>query len=141
MLLKEKKLVAKLSLANDSYWLGETMDLAVTLDSYEDLDIREGRIDLICQEESTDGSFESGEPRKVYVHSTIVFLRNERLAAGDTRVYTPRLPIKRTPPVNYRPTRGIDGRRAWSFRWKVVALFDVSTGRDIRTQKTVQVFV
>ena len=113
------------SFEDRSYKLGETIDLTVELSPRRDMEVREGRMDLVCEERWTDVSTEgvlvggsgrgSGHliPKQVvrhhrepYLHSSVVFLQETQLRSGARTRYSAKLssaPSPRLMRIRLRP--------------------------------------
>ncbi|MCH9036204.1 MAG: hypothetical protein IH860_02650 [Chloroflexi bacterium] len=125
-----------------------------------DVEVREGRVDLVCEERYTEtytimvhdprtvraqyrmprGASLAPPPRipkevtkehrETYVHSSAVFLQDTRLRSGATSRYNVRLEIQPEPPPH--------ADRA-SLKWKLVTAVDVALARDITKKQTIKV--
>ena len=160
MLSRLFPLGVKVSFEDRVYKLGETIDLTVELSPKRDMEVREGRVDLVC-EESYQETFTvtgnkphaAGDPRPAghveaplpsmvdtrqvterrresYVHSSVVFLEDTRLASGRTGSYNAKIEIEPEPP----PHAG-QGK----VRWRLVTTTDVAGARDIKARRLVKV--
>ena len=137
-----------------AYRLGETINLTLDLVPGRDVEVREGRVDLVCEVRYTEsftvdvpllGSQGSGyavstvskqENRKhkdTYVHSTVAFLSDARLQSGRAQTYSSSLVISPEPPPNTGP------QQEAKVKWTLVASADVVQGRDPRAQRAVKV--
>ena len=149
----------KVSFEDRIYKLGETINLTVELNPRRDIEVREGRVDLVC-EESYQETFTVTRPRhravhaprgggpilplsstmetqevterrrESYVHSSVVFLKNTQLASGTKRGFNARLEIEPEPPPHAR-----EGK----VRWRFVTTVDVAGARDIKARRLVKV--
>ena len=152
-----RPLDVKLIFEDRPYKLGETIDLTAELDARSDVEVREGRVDLVCEERwkeiytvmvpvARPLSSERGavyvppkvpkqvtkEFRETYVHSSVVFLQDTRLDSTTRGSYRASLEIEpEIPPHAAEAT----------VRWKLVAAIDVTRARDIKTRRAVQVTV
>ena len=158
MLSRLFPLGVKVSFEDRVYKLGETIDLTVELGPKRDMEIREGRVDLVCEERWTEvstvmvpvsrpsrsvatrgGSLVPTpripkqvhqDHRETFVHSSVVFLEDTRLAPGKTGSYNARLEIEPEPPPHAR-----EGK----VRWRLVTTTDVAGARDIKARRLVKV--
>ena len=144
----------KLFFEDRPYKLGETIDITTELDARSDVEVREGRVDLVCEARWTEiytvmvsgGRQPSGvyhilpkAPKQVskkhvetYVHSSVIFLQDTRLDSTTRGSYRARLEIEpESPPHAAEAT----------VKWMLVASIDVARGRDIKTRRAVEVTV
>ena len=151
------------------YKLGDRIDLTVNLTPNADVDVREARVDLVCEQlyarsESSiqigmggSAAIQGGNPLTMtdyipasldvkqvtesYVHSSVVFLKDARLSSGRTSTHPVRLGIERAAPRRLDEARELerDATSSWTFKWRVVASVNVVRGRDPRRQRTVKV--
>ena len=181
------------------YELGETVNLTLQLSPKSGIEVREGRVDLVCDARYTEvvrvlkrsgginpGAKRSGHgffsvPRQVktsqwyreqslswqgerwrsgdthgaelvrgrrpfflppelqqemrkhrvaYVHSSVVFVRDERIPSGRTNTYSASLDIQPDP-----PSYGSEGKVTWS----LVTTVDVVRARDMKVRRPVNV--
>ena len=151
----------KLAFADRSYKLGEAIHATVELTPRSDVEIREARVDLVCEEqylESYTVNVPSGQPsdagspfniggtyvppripkqvtkdvRQTYVHSSVVFLAGTTLPQGSPITYEARLDIETEPPAHAGVAR---------LRWRLECVADVAMARDVKTRHKVQVTV
>jgi hypothetical protein len=159
-----RPLVVKLDVEEGPFKLGDTINLSVELVPNGDIEVRQARVDLLCEERyiqtftysgSTVGRAGStsyavaehiphratNESKETYVHSSVVFLQDSRLERGRTSRYRARLEIQPVPPRHLDDARELqkDANSAWSFKWRLVASANVVRGRDPKTQRTVKV--
>ena len=148
----------KLNFEDRPYKLGETINLTIQLDPRGDTEVREGRVDLVCEERwrevftvmvrprgSWGGRSTAGAtgillprvPRQVtqthreaYVHSSVVFLAEAQLQSGTTGRYNARLEIQPEPPPH---------AEQGAVSWRLVATVDVAHARDIKARRSVKV--
>lgn len=164
MVYKLQPLVVKLDVEEGPFKLGESINLTVELVPNGDVEVREGRVDLICEERYTQTFTYSGstvgragstgyavaeniphraanETKETYVHSSVVYLQDSRLKGGRAARYGARLEIQPVPPRHLDDARELqkDANSAWSFKWRLVATANVVRGRDPKTQRTVKV--
>ena len=152
----------KVELEDREYKLGETIDLTVVLNPRSDLDLREGRVELVCEETfritHTARQFSTADtgrgpwhaptnPRapagvatiqttkertESYVHSSAVFGKDTRLEAGQTQQYRVRFQVQ--PDSPYYSKEG-------TVKWRLVTTIDVVRGRNPKTRRTLKVAV
>ena len=164
MVYKLKPLELSFEFEDRVYELGDTIDVQVTLTPNSNVDVRGGRVDLVCDERyiqtattfvpdtyaqtSRAGSVTSGQTRDVaterkerVVHSTVSLLETGRLAGGTPSIHTGRLMIQPTPPPHFEEARALqrDAQSAWTFKWTLIAIIDVVRGRNPRAQRAVKV--
>ena len=150
MLSRLLPLGVKVTFADQPYRLGETINLTLELNPRREIEVREGRVDLMCAEEWTDVSTVmvatmrargmTGPPRRrqtrahhreSYVHSSVVFLKDARLASGRTASYNASLEIEsKQPPHAFKA----------ALSWRLVATIDVAGARDIKARRLVKVY-
>ena len=130
-----------------SYKLGETIKLAVELIPRRDIEVREARVDLVCETRHTEVTTALVPPlpsqtsrlreRKrvsdtytdTEVHSSIVFMENGRLTSGEATAYNIGLEIP-----SERPTHN-----SGSTRWRLVATVDIGGARNVTARRMVKV--
>ena len=126
MVYRLRPLQLELDCEEGPYKLGDRIDLTVELTPNADVNVREGRVDLVCEEryarteraiqigmggsatiqggkirQSTDyipPSLDVKQIENSYVHSSVVFLKEARLSSGRTSSYHVRLGIQRVAP-------------------------------------------
>ena len=157
MLKRMFPLGLKVSFEDRDYRLGDTVNLALELSPRRDTEVREGRVDLVCEarwterftvmvEESRSKQGLGGmgavapsirvskqvtESRKEsYVHSSIVFVRDARLPSSRTKTYNAKLEIGPEP-----PSRGSEG----TVTWRLVTSVDVVGARDIKARRSMNI--
>ena len=141
-----------------TYKLGESIDVAVELSAHDSVQVREGSINLICDEQWVDMWIvqvsayrwgrvsDPGISRRLpqapitkrgshvnherFYPSSARLLRNERLSPGTPYLYDARLDI---PPEG--PPHAYDA----TVSWQLVATFDVVRARDVTESRTVTV--
>ena len=127
------------------YRLGETINLAVELSPRRDMEVREGRVDLVCEEQWSDvGTVRQGgargmmvqkqvveHRRESYLHSRVVFLQEAQLRSGATARHNARLEIGTEPPPHVE--------KATSISWRLVTTVDVAGARDIKARRSVKI--
>ena len=144
-----------------SYGLGESIGVKISLSARRDVEVREARLDLVCEEqfaESYTVSVSSGPPtdygspwgqfgvyrapkvpkqvnqdkKESYVHSSALFLESVRLTAGSVQQLSFDMHIGEEPPS--RATAG-------SAQWWLEVVLDLARARDVRTRHEVDVVV
>ena len=142
----------KVSFEDRPYKLGETIDLTVELSPRLDIAVREGRVDLVCEERWTEVStvmvtaaMSATTPSRVvgevpkqvtekhraaFVHSRVVFLENAQLRSGVAARYNPRLDIDTEPPPHADKA---------TLSWRLKTTVDVAGARDITARRPVKV--
>ena len=169
MVYRLRPLELKLECDEGPFRLGERIALDLELTPNADVEVREARVDLVCEERhSRTGSaisigmggratIQGGNPlimtdyipasttvkqsKESYVHSTVVFLKDARLSSGQTTRYTPKLDIQPVPPRHLDDANGLesDATSSLTFKWTVVASVNIARGRDPRKQRAVKV--
>jgi hypothetical protein len=160
MVFRLRPLDVTLTFEDRSYKLGETISCTVELVAKADIDVREARIDLVCQvhwAESytvmvpaampsrsgamvgpTGGAFippkvpkqVSKDHKESYIHSSVVFLQDAQLQSDSRNMYQARLEIQPETPANAE--RG-------TVSWSVVAAIDIARARDVNKKEKVRV--
>ncbi len=149
MVSKLRPLDVTVDFAGRIYKLGETIDVTVELRAKGDVEVREGRVDLVCEERWTEnfwvkqysgawGGITVGtvpkvdlkEHREIYTSSSFRFLQAAQLVADRREVHRARLDIP-----SEAPPHAVDG----TVKWSVVATVDVVRGRDIRIRHSVKI--
>ena len=105
------------------YRLGETINLIVRMRPLRDLEVREGRVELVF----AGGSNHKGDSN---VHSSLTFLTNSRLYEARTARCTVRLHVSPEPPPH-----AAEG----TLKWRLVATVEVPGTHDISTERTVKI--
>ena len=164
-----RPLEVKLAFEDRPYNLGDTVDLTIDLLPNSDVDVREGRVDLVCEERHTRrergvymgvggaASVQGGRPIQTtdyipmssrvsvtvesYVHSSEVFLGKTRLQSGRSQTCRTGLRILPVPPQHLEDARAAvrDANSSWTFKWRLVTTVNVVRGRDPKKQRTVNV--
>lgn len=154
-----RPLDVKLDFQDRVYKLGETITLGVELNARGDVSLREGRVDLMCEERWSENSTIMVPEKRRYVaadlrigllapinlktqksvtidykethlHSTVVFVQEDRINSDTNYYYGPRLKIEsKLPPHAATAT----------LQWSLVVIVSLAGGRDIRTQQPVKV--
>ncbi len=141
------------------YKLGETVNLVVELDARGDAEVREGRVDLVCEERYTEvyvrqfpashglaarGSMGQSSSvripgyskqvterhRDTYVHSSVTFLKDTRLQSGTPVVLNVKLEVGPEAPPH--ATKG-------TVKWELVTSVDVAKARDVTKKHAIKV--
>jgi hypothetical protein len=150
-----------------AYKLGEPIDIAVEMVPRADVDVREGRVDLVCEERYTESytvalpaGRESGaglpgvggpraadlskkvinERKESHVHSSVMFVSDSRLVAGRPAKYETRLNIQERPPPQVEAAIA-DANTTYDVKWRLVTSVNVARGRDPKKQQTVEVLL
>ena len=160
MVSRFRPLDVKFVFEDRPYKLGETIEIEVELNARCDVEVREGRIDLMCEEHykqtfsvavtrSTGGGLRGGGPpitikenRQVthtrdesYPHSSAIFLSEARLRSGETNRHKVRLMIGPEPPQHMSDATVTEAKVSWALE----AVFDVAQARDVTDSQQVQV--
>ena len=144
------------------YELGQTIHLRLELNARSDVEVREGRIDLVCEERYLEhytvmvpaarpsrnmpamsvtsmSSVPARIPKQVtrehketFVHSSVEFTSETRLTSGTKNTYQVELEIDSEPPPHAKQA---------TLNWRLVAWIDVARARDIRKRYKLQVKV
>ena len=149
-----------------SYKLGETIDIDLELTSRRDVLIREGRVDLMCQEfykqtttvtymedyakrnhgwkklnkpyvTFTDNRKITRTRNETYSHSGAVFLTDTRLRSGATSKHSVRLEIGLERTENMSDSSVTEGEAPW----ELVATFDLALARDFTKRQPARIDV
>ena len=169
MVYKLKPLELSIDFEDREYELGDAIDVHVVLTPNGHMDVREGRVDLVCEERfaraqrgivlgaggaqaaqggnirvTTDyvpASSWQGQREERYVHSSAVFLNDTSLPSGRPSAQTVRLQIEGVPPRHFEEAIDLqrDADSSWTFKWRLVASGNVVRGRDPKRQRTVKV--
>ena len=165
MLPKLKPLELSFDFEDRDYVLGDTIDVQVTLTPNGDVDVRGGRVDLVCEEQYSQrattlrgvrGPRDPVDPRmggvgrkrhlkterkERVVHSTVSFLEEGRLKGSAPSTSTARLLVQPTPPPHFEDARALqrDAQSSWTFKWRLEASVNVARGRDQKKQRRVKV--
>ena len=159
MVSRLRPLDLEISFRERTYRLGEPIDLTVELSPRRDCDVREGRIDLMVEEQWTEHSTVSyekpvvqtglrGEVRVIgtttetrqivrehkeqYAHSSEALLEATRLKGGRSKAYRVRLQIQGEPPARASQAK---------VRWWLQTVIDVAGARDVRARKKIDISV
>ena len=165
MLYKLHPLEVKLDFEDRVYKLGETIDVHVELIPSGDVEVREARIDLVCEQlySRSDtavvmGYTESGSIRggnihtstdriparsqvkqqsESYVHSSVVILKDSTLHSDNPNNHRVKMRIELIPPKRF--SDAMDGGGTWSFIWRLRASIDVVRGRNVERYYQVRI--
>ena len=140
------------------YKVGEAIKLTVELTPRGDVEVREGLLELICEESwmevytvmvpvpgggmnrSPEGASIAGPSpmvsrqtskdfKETYVHDAVIFLQDMHLRSDYTSKYEISLEIQSEPVP----------RVGAKVKWSLVTVIDVAQARDIKTRRTVNV--
>ena len=162
MVYKLRPLDLKLDFEDRDYELGDTINVKLELTTSGDVDVREGRVDLVCEERFLHSYVYTGpgqiqgmgmhgmpqvthrmsrQQKERYVHSNVVFLNETRLGSGKRSTQSARLQIQTVPPRRLDEARGLqrNAQSSWTFKWTLVATIDVVRGRNPRAQRAVKI--
>ena len=141
------------------YELGETITVMLELSARGEIEVREARVDLVCEEHYTESytvnvpigqRADMGAPaglagvyipasvskevhkdvKESYVHSSVVFLTDSLLSSGSTDRYDVRLEIDQEPPPHASSA---------IVKWRLELVVDVARARDVKTRHKVNV--
>ena len=149
---------AKLEFDDRAYKLGEVIDVTLELVPRGDVEVREARVDLVCEVRHVEthtimmrtreqvimaaryGGSGSMPPRiakrvveehaETTVHSSMVLLKKVGLAAGASRRCSARLNI---------PDKRPDHARRGELSWTLVTEIDVALARDVSKRQGIKV--
>jgi hypothetical protein len=160
MVFRLRPLDVTLTFEDRSYKLGETINCEVELVAKTDVDVREARIDLVCQVQWMETytvmvpavrSSRSGamvgptgstymppnvpkqmfkEHKESYVHSSVMFLQDTQLQSAGRNIYQAKLEIQPVTP---------DNAEKGTVSWRVVAAIDIARARDINNKHKVKI--
>lgn len=169
MVYKFKPLELSIDFDNRGYKLGDTIDIEVAITPTGELNVREGRVELLCEEiharadrgiamgAGGSATVQGGNPHtgtdyipmsssvsqrsESYVHSSVVFLKDATLGPGTPSTYGARLQIQPQPPKHFDEAKAAerDANSSWTFKWTLVATIDVVRGRNPKRQRKVDV--
>ena len=142
----------KVSVEDRSYRLGETINLTVELSPRRDMEVREARVDLVCEEVWREvftvmmpvrghspyarehapsvPQQRTNTHREAFVHSSVVFLENAQLRSGVAASYSLRLDIGTEPPPHADEA---------TLSWRLKTTVDVAGARDITARRLLKV--
>ena len=135
MVYKLKPLELGLDFEDCGYDLGDSIDIQVTMTPNGDVDVRGGRLDLVCEQHYSQrgttfvperlhkaampGGVMTGSKREVrtdrkekVMHSTVSLQEPGRFRNGTPSTRTARLLVQPTPPSAFRGGHGAPGRRS-----------------------------
>ena len=159
MVNRLRPIAAKLEFDDRAYKLGEVIDVTLELVPWGDVEVRQARVDLVCEVRYVEthtimmrtreqvimaarygGSGSSMPPRiakrvvdehaETTVHSSVVLLKNVGLPAGVLRRCSARLKI---------PLERPDRARRGELTWTLVTAINVVLARDVRKRQGVKV--
>ncbi len=164
MVYKLKPLELGLEFEDRDYELGDTINIQVSLTPNGDVNLRGGRVDLVCEERYSQrgatlisarsilatrsrssvapGTRNVATDRKErLVHSTVSLLEAGRLRGGAPTIRAARLLVQPTPPPHFEEAMALQGdaQSSWTFKWRLVASVNVARGRDQKRQRQVRV--
>jgi hypothetical protein len=154
-----RPLDVKLLFDDRPYKLGETMSVTLELSARREIEVREARVDLVCEEHYTESytvnvpigqRADTGAPagmsgvyipasvskevhkdiKESYVHSSVVFLTDSWLRSGAVDRHSIRLEIEQEPPLHVSTA---------IVKWRLELVVDVARARDIKTRHKVNV--
>ena len=157
MVSRLRPLDVNLVFKDRTYKMGETINLTVELTPRGDVEVREGRVDLICEERwfetytvmmhvtsprevrlgaTATGVLATRVPklehkahRETFVHSSVIFLEDMHLGSDYTGRYDASLEIQLEPVPHV-------GAKV---KWSLITVIDVAQARDIKKRRTVKV--
>jgi hypothetical protein len=136
-----------------SYALGESIDIDIVFEARRDVLVKEGRVDLVCQDDYKQttpvtyvtrfaGGYKKASPplitmkrtrqitrsrNETYSHSSTVFLTDTRLRSGETTKHNVRLDIDLELPQTVNAT------------WSLVVSFDVAQARNVSNRQPITI--
>ena len=139
-----RPLGVKLILASNRYRLGETIDFSVEMEANADVEIREARVEIVCDERfhetytsmvaTRDGiatpKTRTQEHRVTYVHSSLVFLEDRRMRKGAKERHRVRFDIQPDPPPHAGKAE---------VKWTLLTTVDVARARDVQRKRTIHI--
>lgn len=161
MVTRLRPLDVTISFADRPYSLGDTIDIDLSLRARRDVIIREGRVDLLCQEyykqtytvtvtrplspgrgpvpgtpmTTTETKQVNHTRNETYPHSSMVFLTDAEHRSGVTSRHRVRLVIGDEPPQHMSDPTVTEAEVSWS----LVAVLDVAQARDVSERRPVQI--
>ena len=169
MVYKLKPLQMTFDFEDRWYDLGDVIDIQVNLNPNGEVDVREARLDLVCEEIHTrnqsgismgsggassiaGGNFSRSndyvpattsvnQRKESYVHSTVVFLKENTLRPSDLIAHSATLHIQSQLPTHFEDAKALvrNSEESWTFKWRLVASINVVRGRDQKRQRQVKV--
>ena len=140
-----------------SYELGDSINIIVDVSARTDVEVREARVDLVCEERFTEvysvmvpasrpmpptrgmaaplptikvPKRVAEEFKESYVHSSVEFAADTRLQSGTTTRYDVKLPIDQRPPTYADKS---------TMLWKLVVSIDTVRARDVNARWKVDI--
>ena len=159
MLYRLRPLELSLDFESRAYTLGETIDAVVEIQPRANIQVRSGRLDLVCEEQYIQrgasfvpdfygSTIYSGQTRHVaqdrkerFVHSTVRFMEADQLSRGIATSRRVSLVVGTAPPPHFEESLALqrDASSAWSFRWTLLATVEVALGRDGQVEREVTI--
>ena len=142
------------------YTLGETIEAVVEMQPSADIQVRSGRLDLVCEEHYTQRgvsfvpdfyasnmqisgqtSHVANDRKEQFIHSTVQFMEETRLTGGATATRRVSLGVGTEPPPHFEESLALerDASSAWTFNWTLLATVDVARGRDAQVEREVKI--
>ena len=157
-----RMLPLELSLEFESrpYTLGETIEAVVEMQPSADIQVRSGRLDLVCEEHYTQRgvsfvpdfyasnmqisgqtSHVANDRKEQFIHSTVQFMEETRLTGGATATRRVSLAVETKLPPHFEESLALerDASSAWTFNWTLLATVDVARGRDAQVEREVKI--
>ena len=165
MLDRVRPLQVGLEFDERTYTLGETIEAVVEIQPSASIQIRSGRLDLVCEERYIQrgesfvpdflGAYRDGntvvhsgqtshvaqERKETFVHSSVRFMEETRLTGGATASRRANLVVGTATPPHFEEALALerDASSAWTFRWTLIATIDVARGRDAQVEREVKI--
>ena len=169
MVYRLKPLELSFDFEDRIYDLGDRINVQVTLTPNGGVDVREARVDLVCEEHYSRhesgirygalgaAGIQGGQAIKTtdyvpasswvsqrtesYVHSSVVFLNDTTLRSSNPGTYDAVLQIQPLPPTHLDEASDLqrDSKSSWTFKWRLVTSVNIARGRDPKRQRTVKV--
>ena len=142
------------------YTLGETIEAVVEMQPSADIQVRSGRLDLVCEEHYTQRgvsfvpdfyasnmqisgqtSHVANDRKEQFIHSTVQFMEETRLSGGASATRRVSLAVGTEPPPHFEESLALerDASSAWTFNWTLLATIDVARGRDAQVEREVKI--
>lgn len=142
------------------YTLGETIEVVVEMQPSADIQVRSGRLDLVCEEHYTQRgvsfvpdfyasnmqisgqtSHVANDRKEQFIHSTVQFMEETRLNGGTSTIRRVSLVVGTEPPPHFEESLALerDASSAWTFNWTLLATVDVARGRDAQVEREVKI--
>lgn len=157
MLYRMRPMQMSLEFEHQVYTLGDTIDVTVEIRPRGNIQVRGGKIDLICEEkyiqrgvsfvpDTYAGMHPSGRTSQVafgrkerFTHSSVRFIGATRLRGGAPTIRRVVLAVDTTPPPHLEEARALerDANSSWTFDWTLVASVDVVRGRNSQVERAV----